>query len=46
MRRTNFTFPSSWDQDGLAAMGFKGFVPLVGLTVKDVTPGKGIYVVL
>ena len=27
-------------------MGFEGFVPLVGLTVKAVTPEKGIYVVL
>jgi len=27
-------------------MGFEGFVPLVRLPMKDVTPNKGIYVVL
>ena len=46
MRRTNFPFPTSWDRKGLAAAGFEGFAPLVGLAMKDVTPEKGIYVVL
>ena len=46
MRRTNFPLPTSWDRKGLAAVGFEGFVPLVRLAMKDVTPEKGIYVVL
>ena len=46
MRRTIFPLPASWDQKGLAATGFEGFVPLVSLTMKSVTPGKGIYIVL
>jgi hypothetical protein len=46
MRRTNFPLPTSWDRIGLAAVGFEGFVPLVRLAMKTVTPEKGIYVVL
>ncbi|WP_308465635.1 IS110 family transposase [Rathayibacter soli] len=46
MRRTNFPLPTSWDRKGLAAAGFEGFVPLVGLVMKEVTPEKGIYAVL
>ena len=46
VRRTSFPFPTSWDRDGLVAAGFEGFVPLVRMAMKDVTPEKGVYVVL
>lgn len=46
MRRTDFPLPSSWDRAGLEAIGFTGFVPLVGMDRKVITKEKGVYVLL
>lgn len=46
MRRTDHPLPSVWNQSGLEALGFAGFVPLVGLDPRGVPQGHGVYVVL
>lgn len=38
--------PASWDVDGLLAAGFKGFLPLAGLTPATIPPEPGVYAVL
>lgn len=38
--------PTSWDFDGLSAVGFKGFLPLAGLSPAAIPPEPGVYAVL
>lgn len=45
-RRTRFLLPEVWTREGLASAGFQGFVPLMGLHGRDISEGRGIYVVL
>lgn len=46
VKTSDFPIPATWDQDGLEAIGFQGFVPLANLQLKTVPTGHGIYVVL
>ncbi len=39
-------FPTSWDLSGLAAAGYKGFVPLVGIDVNEIDEAHGVYVIM
>lgn len=41
-----FPLPATWDRDGLADVGFLGFVPLIVLSPQTVPTGHGIYAVL
>ncbi|WP_267238560.1 hypothetical protein [Pseudoclavibacter sp. VKM Ac-2867] len=45
-RRTEFPLPDAWTRDALVRTGFEGFVPLIGLSGRDLPLGRGIYVVL
>ena len=43
---TDFRIPTSWDRAGLEAVGFRGFVPLVGLDISSLPSRRGVYAVL
>ena len=46
MARTGVPVPTTWDPAGLRAVGFDGFIPLLGLRGGTVPSDPGIYVVL
>jgi hypothetical protein len=43
---TDILLPPAWDRAGLAAVGFEGFVPLLGLDVRSLPTSRGVYAAL
>lgn len=41
-----FPIPATWDRAGCEAVGFEGFIPLVGMDVSSLPPRRGVYIVL
>ena len=41
-----FELPVSWDRAGLEAIGFHGFVPLIGLDLNAVPRRRGVYAIV
>lgn len=42
---TDFPLPATWDRAGFEAVGFQGFVPLVGLDIDSLPRRRGVYAV-
>jgi hypothetical protein len=40
------SLPTSWDSNALAAAGYRGFVPLIGVDVNQIEEAHGVYIVM
>ncbi|UCR89165.1 hypothetical protein [Mycetocola spongiae] len=42
---TDFVLPDTWDREGCNTVGFRGFLPLLGLDIALLPPRRGIYMI-